>query len=68
MSSEIKRDKEIEPKRHLWIQLMGLPASGKTTLGKHISDSFGMGFVGEISVESVSTFDDYYKPSSENCF
>ncbi|MBU0572334.1 deoxynucleoside kinase [Patescibacteria group bacterium] len=66
MSNEINREKEIESKRHFWIQLMGLPASGKTTLGKYISDRLGMDFVGEISVEDVSTFEDYYKPSSKD--
>lgn len=66
MNSERNKGKETEPKRHLWIQLMGLPASGKTTLGKHISERFGMDFVGEISVENVSTFEEYYKPSSKD--
>jgi deoxyadenosine/deoxycytidine kinase len=61
--TKVERDKEYEnePKRHLWIQIMGVPASGKTTLGKDISEQLGFSFMGEVSVDDNSLFEKYYK-------
>ena len=61
----IERDKEYEnePKRHLWIQIMGVPASGKTTLGEHISEQLGFSFMGEVPVDSHPLFEKYYSPN-----
>ncbi len=61
MNKEIFTSKENEPKRHLWIQIMGVPASGKTTLGEYISKELGLSFVGETSVTENPFFEKYYK-------
>lgn len=55
------REYENEPKRHLWIQIMGVPASGKTTLGEHISEQLGFSFMGEVSVDNHPLFEKYYQ-------
>lgn len=60
-NKERLRGKENEPKRHLWIQIMGVPASGKTILGEYISKELGLSFVGEASVEENPFFERYYK-------
>jgi deoxyadenosine/deoxycytidine kinase len=61
--TNIERDKqhEVEPKKHLWIQIMGVPASGKTTLGEYISRELGMSYVGETPVEDNPFFEKYYE-------
>lgn len=60
---DIERGKqhEIEPKKHLWIQIMGVPASGKTILGEYISKKLDMSYIGEIPVEENPFFEKYYK-------
>ncbi len=65
--TKVERDKECEnePKRHILIQFMGVPASGKTTLGKHISEQLGFSFVSEVSVDDHPLFKIYYKDSKK---
>lgn len=60
MIKELNRDKEIEPQRHLWIQLMGLPASGKTTISNYLGQELGMTYVGEAPVDDNPLFELYY--------
>lgn len=55
------KEHENEPKRYLWIQIMGVPASGKTTLGEHISEQLGFSFMGEVPVDDNPLFEKYYK-------
>jgi len=61
--TKVERDKEYEnePKRHFWIQMMGVPASGKTTLGKYISRELGLSYIGETPVEENPFFEKYYE-------
>ncbi len=61
MNKELFIRKENELKRHLWIQIMGVPASGKTTLGEYISGELGLSYIGETPVKENPFFEKYYK-------
>jgi len=38
-----------------------VPASGKTTLGKHISEQLGFSFIGEVPIDDHPLFEKYYQ-------
>ncbi len=51
---------EIE-RRGLLIEIMGLPASGKSTFANFLGERLGVRVLGEIPVERVPNFENYYK-------
>ncbi len=51
---------EIE-RRGLLIEIMGLPASGKSTFANFLGERLGFRVLGEIPVERVPNFENYYK-------
>lgn len=51
--------KEVEGPRHLWITLMGAPASGKTTLGERLAERIGSEFIFETPVGDIQDFEKY---------
>lgn len=56
------------PKRHMFIVVMGMPASGKSTLGKGVSEKLGFTHLRELSPAELGGFDDYYKDPDHNSY
>ncbi|MFH1863362.1 MAG: deoxynucleoside kinase [bacterium] len=54
---EIEREKESP---HLFIQLLGVPASGKTTCAKYLGERLGFQVLEEYPVSETPLFDKYY--------
>lgn len=60
MFEERERSPEVE-RRGLLIEIMGLPASGKSTFANFLGERLGFRVLGEIPVERVPNFENYYK-------
>lgn len=57
---EILKSKERENHYpHLWVSIVGVPASGKTSLGLKMSEDYGFDFFSEIPVSEIKHFEDY---------
>ena len=61
------REKEKE-KQHLFIQLLGVPASGKTTLAKYLGERLGFRVLEEYPVSETPLFDKYYSDPDKWAF
>jgi len=73
MSGEILVDRENLPspeqqKRNLWIVVMGVPASGKSTLAQVVSERLGFTHVPELKVEDEGLFTKYYEDPGRYSF
>ncbi|HJX59463.1 hypothetical protein A2V61_00720 [Candidatus Woesebacteria bacterium RBG_19FT_COMBO_47_8] len=61
-------DSPEQPKRNLWIVVMGVPASGKSTLAEVVSDRLGFTHVPELKVEDEALFTRYYEDPQRYSF
>lgn len=73
MSSEILVDTENLPspeqqKRNLWVVVMGVPASGKSTLAEVVSEQLGFTHVPELKIEDEDLFTKYYEDPGKYSF
>jgi len=61
-------DSPEQPKRNLWIAVMGVPASGKSTLAEVVSERLGFTHVPELKVEDETLFTRYYEDPRKYSF
>jgi len=57
-----------QQKRHLWIVVMGVPASGKSTLAEVVAERLGFIHVPEFKVEDDDLFTRYYENPQKYSF
>lgn len=62
---EIEKEKE---KQNLFIQLLGVPASGKTTCAKYLGERLGFQVLEEYPVSDNSLFEKYYSEPDKWAF